>query len=160
VWLVDLQTDADPPPLRVTVNGEQLPTGDPGWRRLFGGPPDPDPAGRGWRLGYETYAEFAGRPLSSWPQWWAVPAEPRRGAGGGGVAFGLPAPEGAPRARLGIALGDGRGGRFYGPAAQTSVYRWIAVGDWRLWGRTVTAAAATRGHFTEGGADGSSPFAG
>lgn len=135
-WLVDLKAETDPAALAVTVNGEPLRPAEYRWARPFCNPPDAT-----YCPIYEVYAGFESRPLSFWQQWWRIDMDPALLADRQTVSLSLAGDAGrAADIRLGGVFARVEAGRVYGPSltglspnVRTSLYRWLAVDDWRLW---------------------------
>jgi hypothetical protein len=140
-WLVDLET-SDPPPLAVTVNGEEPSAGGATWEPLSCSPRAP------CRLQpvYELRSRFAGRPLTGWPQWWRLRVAPALVANRRVLWLGLrPQPATPPPTLGGVFEGEGDAS-FDGPdlGGRTSIYRWTVLEDWRPWVRAHLASRHTR----------------
>ncbi len=141
-WLVDLQTDADPPPLRAAVNGIWLESGQHSWGRPLC-PPDQSP--------YENFSTFAGRPLSSFPQWWTLRVDPATIALKAVLRLELAGEDAGERGQR-VCVGGSFCRRptdpFQGPGIQPhysrSLFRWVVAGDWRLTATTPLGSIATR----------------
>jgi hypothetical protein len=139
-FLVDLETDAEAPPLTVRLNGRKLARGEYRWSRWNA------PAGK-HLVPYEAYSQFQDRTVSSWPQWWALDVNPAVLAGEKKVTLALaydrPQRTEASFARLGGVVTGREGSAVYGPSIRSgpsnSLYRWIVAGDWRLWESTEVA---------------------
>jgi 4-amino-4-deoxy-L-arabinose transferase-like glycosyltransferase len=141
-WLVDLQTDADPPPLRVAVNGKWLEPGLYSWGRLLC-PPDQSP--------YGTFATFAGRPLSSCPQWWTLRVDPATVGQKAILRLELAGEDAGDRGQRVCVAGmfcrrptDPFRGPGIQPHFSRSLFRWVVAGDWRLTATTPLGSIATR----------------
>jgi 4-amino-4-deoxy-L-arabinose transferase-like glycosyltransferase len=162
LWLVDLATTLDPPPLEVTMEGNALDSDGPLWTRLFCAAPrggQAEPACATYEAGV---SRFTGA-LPASPQWWGIAADPRSVAGRRQVSLSLAWKQDVPhgpsaRVELGGALSDRDRTRFYGPSpaalvpgAATSLYRWHVLHDWRLWGTSALESRASRSRLLRDG---------
>ncbi|MEE8474285.1 MAG: glycosyltransferase family 39 protein [Myxococcota bacterium] len=144
VWLVDLQTPSETPPLRVGLNGTWLEPGQYSWSRLFCPRDGSDPSAR-WkkhcRIYREGISDFTAAFEAS-PQWWGLKMDPRLVSGQTRLALRLAWDGSAdePGTVGGTFFPADRGRQVYGPSVladkvgiATSLYRWHVAHDWRLW---------------------------
>jgi len=142
-WLVDLTSEANPPPCIVAVNGTWVLPGQYYWQ-----PSEPGVRTRlpyGLTVAYETLTRFAGGVMSDWPQWWTVAFDPALLDGRKVVSLALSRSTTASSTRsgrsvrIGGVFSDESRGDVYGPslrAEMTSIYRWEVHEDWRMWETT------------------------
>ncbi|GEM_PF-3712839 len=160
--LVDLQTEIDPPPLKVGVNGIWLSNEQGHWQQWFCASADANatlPAHRMCAL-YDVVSNFAGRSLATWPQWWGLAID--RGAVGERRMLSLSLAwhdqtsglVGNPQVKLGGTYSLEAANNFYGPSLHglrpgvgTSVYRWSVTDDWRLWETSQLASLSTKSYW-------------
>ena len=163
-WLVDLQTDFDPPPLLVSMDGVPLAPGRFPWKRLFCNPPDPVLC-----TVYDRLSDFTGA-LPASPQWWGIRVNPRDLAGRKRVSLRLSWSDEEPRRAdsrriaLGGALSPDAANAFYGPSPWgltsgrgTSLYRWHVANDWRMWTTSPLESRATESRIAPLGAQSEDP---
>ena len=149
IWLVDLQTTFDLPPLEVALNGEWLSPEQYRWRRLFcnraGGALKTGQQRRACNVYRKGLSSFTGAYGPS-PQWWGVQVDPSRVGGMDSPSLSLarrgnvPGRRTSGRIGLGGTFSRGVAGSVYGPSVEgltpgegTSIYRWHVANDWRMW---------------------------
>lgn len=174
LWLVDLETRLDPPPLRVALDGHRLEPASYAWQRLFCQPEAPRLPGLApearrprrplplsdaelsqiWCRVYQDGIDRFTGALAGSPQWWGLRMDPGRLSGRRVLSLGLAA-DGAPLAPVRIGGAYARGpGPFVGPSLAgltpgpgTSLTRWHVVHDWRFWETTPLASLTSAGRF-------------
>ena len=169
VWLVDLQTNGDPPPLRVGINGQWLSPQEYSWQRLF----------CNQKVNfittlekthcpyYQTYADFRQRSLGTWPQWWGIALDPALVLDKKVLSLMLawqdsqPQSEDVAQVKLGGAFNPPDAGSVVyspsvlgpSPSEKTSLYRWIVTDEWRMWEKSGVTSVDTRSYVIPVNAD-------
>ncbi|MBN1994176.1 MAG: glycosyltransferase family 39 protein [Anaerolineae bacterium] len=161
IWLVDLQANAAPPPLQVRVNESLLSPQEYSWQRLFCAQKVlfVTNVEQTYCPVYEEYMKFAHRPMTTWPQWWGLVIDPALLLDKNNLSLTLSQLD--PTVESNVASQVKLGGTFavadsqvvYGPSvyalspgARTSIYRWLLIGDWRLWETSELASVATHSY--------------
>jgi hypothetical protein len=142
-------------PLGLRLNGTMLPSSADSWLSHFPVVVDDPRLGSGaykWQV-YQEFADFFGRPLTSWPQWWGMPFDPAllRGARDLSIAVDV-APAGCEQPiLLGVTHDAQTPGMRTGPSiTNTSLYRWHIIDDWRFWETSPIGSLATQSILSSG----------
>lgn len=158
-WLVDLQTDLNPPPLAVAINGLWISPDQVHWQQFYCGSDHDEIKACGT---YKRYARFANRSISTWPQWWSISVDPELLEGKDVLSLTLNRDSAtvnfdtAGQIKLGGTFSNEPETSFYGPSinahsggTKTSLYRWVVTQDWRIWETTKLASIYTRSSFVQ-----------